>query len=326
MPVVGIQTLRGHVAPPLLAGRLPDGPREIALSGGELRALHRSVGGLVSARTTRGVVPLRITGQVVLSPEITNEQVKLGSGGVMTLAGAGLLSRTPLPVNVYLVRLRHPGDAAAIARLKQEFPGVVLPAVPPPEVREVKGVNGLPLVLAFVLTLLAVGTIAQTLVTSVRRRRRDLAILKAVGFVGRIGRAHVACSHRHRRDGPAGRPAARRGRRALGVDPAGPGVRDPAGGRALPGAAAGRPGGPPAGQRGRGYPRADRGAHPGRRGAQDRVVSRTDPEDPGTRNFIRPLSAGPCLFSRCRAGSGASNGGGGWHGKRFQARERAPAG
>ncbi len=75
VPVVGIQTLRGHVAPPLLDGRLPRGPREIALSGGELRALHRSVGGLVSARTTRGVVALRITGQVVLSPEITNEQV-----------------------------------------------------------------------------------------------------------------------------------------------------------------------------------------------------------------------------------------------------------
>ncbi len=192
VPVVGLQTLRGHVAPPLLAGRLPQGPREIALSGGELRAQHRSVGGLVSARTTRGVVALRITGQVVLSPEITNEQVKLGSGGVMTLAGADTLSRTPLPVNVYLVRLRHPGDPAAIARLKQEFPGVVLPAVAPPEVREVKGVNGLPLALASVLTLLAVGTIAQTLVTSVRRRRRDLAILKAVGFVGRQVRASVA--------------------------------------------------------------------------------------------------------------------------------------
>ena len=192
VPVVGMQPLRGRVGPPLLDGRLPRGPREIALSGGELRALHRSVGGLVRARTSRGVVALRITGQVVLSPEITNEQVRLGSGGVMTLAGAGTLSRTPLPVNVYLVRLRHPGDPAALARLKREFPGVVLPAVPPPEVREVKGVNGLPLVLAAVLTLLAVGTIAQTLVTSVRRRRRDLAILKAVGFVGRQVRASVA--------------------------------------------------------------------------------------------------------------------------------------
>jgi hypothetical protein len=192
VPVVGVQTLRGHVVPPLLDGRLPAGPREIALSGGELRALHRSVGGVVRARTTRGVVALRITGQVVLSPEITNEQVALGSGGVMTLAGLGTLSRTPFPVNVYLVTLRHPGDPAAMARLQREFPGVVLPAVPPPEVREVRGVNDLPLALACVLTLLAVGTIAHTLVTSVRRRRRDLAILKAFGFVGRQVRASVA--------------------------------------------------------------------------------------------------------------------------------------
>ncbi len=192
VPVVGLQALRGHVAPPLLAGRLPAGPREIALSGGELHALHRSVGGLVRARTTRGVVALRITGQVVLSPEITNEQVALGTGGVMTLAGAATLSRAPLPVNVYLVRLRHPGGPAALARLERQFPGVVLPAVPPPEVREVEGVNDLPLALACVLTLLAAATIAHTLVTSVRRRRRDLAILKALGFVGRQVRASVA--------------------------------------------------------------------------------------------------------------------------------------
>ena len=191
VPVVGIQPLRGHVAPPLLDGRLPRGPREIALSGGELRALHRGVGGLVRARTTRGMVTLRITGQVVLSPEITNEQLKLGTGGVMTLAGAQALSRTPLPVNVYLVRLRHPGDPAAIDRLKRQFPGVVLPAVPPPEVRELQGVNGLPLILACALTLLAAGTIAHTLVSSVHRRRRDLAILKAMGFVSRQVRATV---------------------------------------------------------------------------------------------------------------------------------------
>ncbi len=192
VPVVGIQLLRGRVAPPLLDGRLPRGPREIALSGGELRALHTGVGRLVRARTGRRVVALRITGQIVLSPEITNEQVKLGTGGVMTLAGAQALSRTPLPVNVYLVRLRHPGDPAAIARLKRQFPGVVLPALPPPEVRELQGVNGLPLVLACALTLLAAGTIAHTLVTSVHRRRRDLAILKAMGFVSRQVRATVA--------------------------------------------------------------------------------------------------------------------------------------
>ena len=189
--------------------------------------------------------------------------------------------------------LRHPGDPAAIARLKREFPGVVLPAVPPPEVREVRGVNGLPLILAAVLTLLAVGTIAQTLVTSVRRRRRDLAILKAVGFVGRQVRASVAWQATAiAGTGLACRPAARRWPPGAGRGPAGGRIRDPAGDRHLPRAAAGRPGGPPAGQRGRGYPGADRGADPARRGAQDRVATGTDAEDPGTRNFIRPRRPG----------------------------------
>jgi ABC-type antimicrobial peptide transport system permease subunit len=93
---------------------------------------------------------------------------------------------------VFLVQLRRPADQAAIARLKQQFPGVVLPAIPPPEVRDLQGVNGLPLALALLLALLAVAAVAHTFLTSVRRRRRELAILKAVGFVTRQVRATVA--------------------------------------------------------------------------------------------------------------------------------------
>jgi FtsX-like permease family len=192
VPVVGLQPVRGQVGPPVLAGRLPQTPGEIALSGRELRTLHQRVGGHVTARTSRGPVALHIVGQVVLSPEITNEQVQLGSGGVMTLAGADRVSGSRLPVNVFLVRLHSPAGPAAVADLNRQFPGLVLPAVAPPEVRELQGVSGLPLALALLLTLLAIGTVGHTLVTSVRRRRRDLAILKTVGFVGRQIRATVA--------------------------------------------------------------------------------------------------------------------------------------
>ena len=52
--------------------------------------------------------------------------------------------------------------------------------------------SGLPVALALLLTLLAIGTVAHTLVTSVRRRRRELAILKTIGFVTRQVRATVA--------------------------------------------------------------------------------------------------------------------------------------
>ena len=110
----------------------------------------------------------------------------------MTLTGAAALSSGPLPRNVFPVKLRSPADHAAIARLKQQFPGAVLPAVPPPEIRNLQGVSGLAVALALLLTLLAIGTVAHTLVTSVRRRRRELAILKTIGFVTRQVRATVA--------------------------------------------------------------------------------------------------------------------------------------
>jgi hypothetical protein len=190
--LVGLQTVTGRVVPPVLAGRLPTAPGEIALGGRELRALGKRVGDTVLASGPHGRVPLRVTGEVVLSPEITNEQTQLGSGAVMTMHGAAAVSGSPMPRNVFLVSLRNPASPAAISNLKQQFPGTVLPAVAPPEVRDLSGVSGLPLILAFVLMLLACGIIAHTLLTSVRRRRRDLAILKTVGFVTSQVRATVA--------------------------------------------------------------------------------------------------------------------------------------
>ena len=189
--IVGMQSVQGDIAPPVLAGS-PDAPDEIALGGRELRALHKRIGDHITARTARGSLDLHIVGQAIVSPDITNEQLPLGGGAMMTLTGAAALSSGPLPRNVFPVKLRSPADHAAIARLKQQFPGAVLPAVPPPEIRNLQGVSGLPVALALLLTLLAIGTVAHTLVTSVRRRRRELAILKTIGFVTRQVRATVA--------------------------------------------------------------------------------------------------------------------------------------
>jgi len=190
--LVGLQTVTGRVVPPVLAGRLPRAPGEIALGGREMRALGKGIGDSVTARGQRGPVTLRITGKVVLTPEITNEQTQLGNGGVMTLAAAEALSQQPMPRNVFLVALRGPVPPAAMASLRRQFPGTVLSSMPPPEVRDLSGVSGLPLILAFVLMVLASGIIAHTLLTSVRRRRRELAVLKTLGFVSRQVRATVA--------------------------------------------------------------------------------------------------------------------------------------
>jgi predicted lysophospholipase L1 biosynthesis ABC-type transport system permease subunit len=45
-------------------------------------------------------------------------------------------------------------------------------------------VSGLPMALAGILAVLAAGALAHALITSIRRRRKELAILKTLGFVG----------------------------------------------------------------------------------------------------------------------------------------------
>jgi ABC-type lipoprotein release transport system permease subunit len=53
----------------------------------------------------------------------------------------------------------------------------------PVDVLNYSRIQGTPLALATLLALLAVATVAHLLMTSVRRRRRDLAVLKTLGFV-----------------------------------------------------------------------------------------------------------------------------------------------
>ena len=53
----------------------------------------------------------------------------------------------------------------------------------PGDIEHYAAIRDTPLVLGAVLALLAVGTLAHVLLTSVRRRRRDLAVLKTLGLV-----------------------------------------------------------------------------------------------------------------------------------------------
>ena len=66
------------------------------------------------------------------------------------------------------------------------------------------------------LGVLALATITHLLVTSVRRRRRDLAVLRAIGFTRGQVRTTVAGQADHPDRGRAQRPASRPGWCAAG--------------------------------------------------------------------------------------------------------------
>ena len=91
-----------------------------------------------------------------------------------------------LVANVLLVSFTPGADrSATLARIESEFPGVVLRANRPADIENLRRVDHLPGLLAALFALIALLTVGNTLVNSVRRRRRDLAVLRTMGFVRR---------------------------------------------------------------------------------------------------------------------------------------------
>jgi putative ABC transport system permease protein len=75
--------------------------------------------------------------------------------------------------------------AAAFASLRRQFGNAVLQQLPGEDAVNLNSVSDLPFALAGLIAVLGVATVGNTLVASVRRRRRDLATLKTLGFVRR---------------------------------------------------------------------------------------------------------------------------------------------
>jgi hypothetical protein len=194
--------VRGRNFFSLLAGRPPASQDEITLGAQTLRALHGRIGQQILVQVNGVARPMRITGTAVFAAFGRGgfESTDLGNGAVLA---ASVLSQPspstgcPRPRTCYsfaLLRYRPGTDLqAAAARLTTLTtragcpPGscVVTSDQRPDDIRGYSLVRDTPLILGGVLALLAVGTLAHVLATAVRRRRRDLAMLKTLGLVRR---------------------------------------------------------------------------------------------------------------------------------------------
>jgi len=199
-----LQPLRGTFQPRVLEGELPLGPDEILLGTRTLSEIGASVGDQVSV-TLLGVpqsAPLRVVGRGMLPS--TSDAMGLGKGASMSLQAAehllspsgGTATNRPAFDNL-IVRFKPDVSAsAARKRLQEIIPNgsdyVVVAPDKPTDVVNFGRVQNLPLVLAGLLAALAAATLTHLLVTSIRRRGRELAILKTMGFVPRQVRTAVA--------------------------------------------------------------------------------------------------------------------------------------
>ncbi len=185
---VGMQPVRGDLLPDVLEGRLPATVDDIALGRSTSRALHAGVGDQVTLATADGDRAFKVSGIAVV-PSVEGAD-GVGHDAVVTDAALAVLD-PEVAMSAGAVRLRptagHEGlhrvlaitgtDESAIAG--QE--GGAIGADRPPDILNLYRVRTVPAMVAASVGALAVLSLAHLVMVSVRRRRRDHAVLQALG-------------------------------------------------------------------------------------------------------------------------------------------------
>jgi ABC-type antimicrobial peptide transport system permease subunit len=206
---------RAAVAPPVLSGHAVDGPGQIVLGPATLAQLHLRIGDSVRVSEGQIVAPrsLRIVGTAALPAigTVLGVHASMGTGALIdtsvvntatlaagfgSLAGpnailirmrpgvsqaAGMQSLQRI-AGAYRQLMRSPKILAASHGLSQIVNVNLLAAQRPAEIVNYKSMGAMPEVLAGGLAAGAVGALGLTLNASIRRRRRDFALLKTIGF------------------------------------------------------------------------------------------------------------------------------------------------
>ena len=177
-----IDAVKGDASPTMLAGRTPTAADEIAVGPKTLRSINARIGSVVPVGLvgTDSTFRMRVVGTVVLP--FDDDTATVGEGVYMTLQG-GRRFLPSLPAEDAALRFAPGVDhRATAARLRERFQGDAPTIAPPQTVRDIGRMSALTAALAGILALLAAGTLMHMLTTSIKRRRRDVAILKTLGF------------------------------------------------------------------------------------------------------------------------------------------------
>ena len=186
--VWAFETLKGDpLGTTMLEGRWPQAPDEIAMGRESLSMLGLRVGDTVrvtGAATTR---ELTIVG-IPVFPDF-GFGPGLGRGAAMTMDGLRVFY-PDVTLNLAVGTFAEGADPVAVlARLKAGVPKDLAPTIGTKDdlptgttIKATLRAGSLPLKLSVLFAFAAFATLVHLLLTSVRRRRRDLAILQTLGF------------------------------------------------------------------------------------------------------------------------------------------------
>ncbi|NED94415.1 FtsX-like permease family protein [Phytoactinopolyspora alkaliphila] len=163
----------------LTGGRMPERAGEIVLAPRTADSIGAAVGDTIRLTGTRGDSEATVAGTGFVPAAPHNDYA---TGAWVTPETYDALF-DGFKFHLGLVALRSGADPAAVIARAAESAGLTLePVAPPVELAELQQVRELPVYLAGFLALLALGAVGHALATAVRRRRHDLAVLRALGM------------------------------------------------------------------------------------------------------------------------------------------------
>jgi hypothetical protein len=181
---IGFDNAKGSLVPTVLEGRAPSGAGEIGIGAEVARRIDVDVGDTVEVAGVSGRArDLAVVG-IVATPD------SAGNGAAVPFESYRAMNPGATR-HLLLVDFRDGAPASAvdaIARTNFTPPG----ALPTPStVRALERVTAAPFLLSMVLALILISGSAYVLASSFRARRRDFAVLRALGSNGRQLRAIV---------------------------------------------------------------------------------------------------------------------------------------
>jgi hypothetical protein len=180
------------VQPPIVAGRAALAADEVVLGSSTLDRLGKRIGDTVTVSAGGKRARLTVVGRAVFPSigKVDATRVGLGDGGWLPHA---FLEAHGVDLEPSVVFVRLAGGAAgqraaaSIRRLWRDAHGTqeVLTAQRPADIVNYAAMGSSPAIFAGVLALVAVAAVGHTVASTVRRRERDVALLRAIGFVRR---------------------------------------------------------------------------------------------------------------------------------------------
>jgi len=202
--------VRGHLLFSTVAGHLPIRDHQIGLGATTMRQVGAHVGSLVHIAMSlpsgkKRAATFHVVSQV--SFPVLGGAVSLGTGAVITTAGYENTLCPPAPGRAtclkgalatingggMLVRLvSGPQGRAAISHYLDAYRSTTALAITPTSLVNFGEAVNFPLIFGAMLAVVGAATLAHLLVVSVARRRREIGLLKVLGFVNRQVAAAVS--------------------------------------------------------------------------------------------------------------------------------------